>query len=78
MTSVSARFRYIGIDLGLSRYTPHGAPDVLINRYGDCKDKHTLFAALLQSVGVAAYPALVSSKYRSMKPHCEALFDISN
>ena len=61
---VSARFRYIGIDLGLSRYTPHGAPDVLINRYGDCKDKHTLFAALLQSVGVAAYPALVSSKYR--------------
>jgi tetratricopeptide (TPR) repeat protein len=61
---VSTRFRYIGIDLGLSRYTPHSASDVLNNRYGDCKDKHTLFAALLQSVGIAAYPALISSHYR--------------
>jgi uncharacterized protein DUF3857/transglutaminase superfamily protein/tetratricopeptide repeat protein len=60
---VSTRFRYIGIDLGLSRYTPHAASDVLTNRFGDCKDKHTLFAALLQSVDIASYPALVSSKY---------------
>jgi len=61
---VSSRFRYIGIDLGLSRYTPHAASDVLTNRYGDCKDKHTLFAALLQSIGVSAYPVLISSNYR--------------
>jgi len=61
---VSTRYRYIGVDLGLSRYTPHSAADVLANRYGDCKDKHTLFAALLQAVGVAAYPALISSKFR--------------
>jgi len=32
---VSTRFRYIGIDLGLSRYTPHSAAEVLANRYGD-------------------------------------------
>ena len=61
---VSSRFRYIGIDLGLSRYTPHSAAEVLVNRYGDCKDKHTLFAALLQAVNVAAYPVLTSSAYR--------------
>jgi len=61
---VSLRFRYIGIDLGLSRYTPHSAAEVLANRYGDCKDKHTLFAALLQAVNVAAYPVLISSSYR--------------
>jgi len=61
---VSSRFRYIGIDLGLSRYTPHSAVEVLVNRYGDCKDKHTLFAALLQAVNVAAYPVLISSSYR--------------
>jgi tetratricopeptide (TPR) repeat protein len=61
---VSSRFRYIGIDLGLSRYTPHSAAEVLVNRYGDCKDKHTLFAALLQAVNVAAYPVLISSSYR--------------
>jgi hypothetical protein len=61
---VSTRFRYIGIDLGIGRYTPHGASDVLANRYGDCKDKHTLFAALLRSEGITAYPVLISSKYR--------------
>jgi len=61
---VSSRFRYIGIDLGLGRYTPHAAEDVLSNRYGDCKDKHTLFAALLEAIGVHAYPALISSKLK--------------
>lgn len=61
---VSGRFRYIGIDLGFGRYTPHAAEDVLTNRYGDCKDKHTLFAALLEAIGVHAYPALISTKFR--------------
>jgi TonB family protein len=61
---VSSRFRYIGIDLGHGRYTPHAAADVLVNRYGDCKDKHTLFAALLQAVGITSYPVLISSKHR--------------
>ena len=61
---VSARYRYIGVDLGLSRYTPHSAADVLANRYGDCKDKHTLFAALLEAAGIHAYPVLISSTFR--------------
>jgi tetratricopeptide (TPR) repeat protein len=61
---VSSRFRYIGIDLGLSRYTPHSAAEVLVNRYGDCKDKHALFAALLQAVNITAHPVLISSNYR--------------
>jgi len=61
---VSTRFRYIGVDLGYSRYTPHAAAEVLVNRYGDCKDKHTLFASLLQAVGITAYPTLISSRIR--------------
>ena len=61
---VSTRIRYIGVSLGLGRYTPHNAGDVLANRYGDCKDKHTLFAALLQAVNIPAYPVLISSQYR--------------
>lgn len=61
---VSTRFRYIGVDLSLARYTPHSASDVLTNRYGDCKDKHTLFAALLRAVGINAYPALISSSFK--------------
>jgi len=61
---VATRFRYIGISLGLSRYTPHSAAEVLTNRYGDCKDKYTLLAALLQSANIASYPVLISSNYR--------------
>jgi tetratricopeptide (TPR) repeat protein len=58
---VSTRFRYIGISLGIGRYQPHTAEDVLSNDYGDCKDKHTLFAALLAAENIKAYPALISS-----------------
>src|ERR1700693_353192 len=61
---VSQHFRYIGVSLGQGRYTPHRAEDVLANRYGDCKDKHTLFAALLSAAGIKAYPALISSSMK--------------
>ena len=61
---VAQRFRYIGISLGHGRYTPHRADEVLANRYGDCKDKHTLFAALLAAAGIKAYPALISSSWK--------------
>jgi tetratricopeptide (TPR) repeat protein len=61
---VSTHIRYIGVDLGKGRYTPHSAEDVLANRYGDCKDKHTLLAALLQAEGIPAYPVLISSRFR--------------
>jgi tetratricopeptide (TPR) repeat protein/transglutaminase-like putative cysteine protease len=60
---VSTRFRYISLSLGAGHYVPHAAPDVLANQYGDCKDKHTLLAALLQAVGLKAYAALMSTQY---------------
>lgn len=58
---VSENYRYIGIAFGAGRYQPHFAGEVLADQYGDCKDKHTLFAALLAAVGIQAYPALISS-----------------
>jgi transglutaminase-like putative cysteine protease/tetratricopeptide (TPR) repeat protein len=58
---VSTHFRYIGVAFGIGRYQPHNAAEVLANQYGDCKDKHTLLAALLAAVGIPAYPALVST-----------------
>ena len=57
---VSTQYRYIGIAFGIGRYQPHAADDVLTNNYGDCKDKHTLLASLLQASGVTIYPALIS------------------
>jgi tetratricopeptide (TPR) repeat protein len=58
---VSTHYRYIGIDFGIGRYQPHSADDVLSNNYGDCKDKYTLLASLLQAAGIPAYPVLISS-----------------
>jgi tetratricopeptide (TPR) repeat protein/transglutaminase-like putative cysteine protease len=58
---VATKYRYIGIGLGIGRYQPHEAADVLSNDYGDCKDKHTLLQALLAAEGIQAYPALINS-----------------
>ena len=58
---VGTQFRYIGVSFGIGRYQPHSATDVLSNRYGDCKDKHTLLASLLDAVGIKAYPAFINS-----------------
>jgi tetratricopeptide (TPR) repeat protein/transglutaminase-like putative cysteine protease len=58
---VATQFRYIGISFGIGRYQSHAAAEVLGNGYGDCKDKHTLLAALLAASGIKAYPALLNS-----------------
>ena len=58
---VSLRYRYVAISFGIGRYQPHAAAEILGNQYGDCKDKHTLLAALLSAVGIRAYPALINS-----------------
>lgn len=58
---VSTQFRYIGVAFGIGRYQPHAAEDVLANQYGDCKDKHTLLASLLDAAGIKAYPALINT-----------------
>jgi tetratricopeptide (TPR) repeat protein len=58
---VSTRFRYVSISFGLGRYQPHAAAEVLMNSYGDCKDKVTLLASLLQAAGIDSYPALINS-----------------
>ncbi len=64
---VSTQFRYIGVAFGIGRYQPHSAGDVLDNGYGDCKDKHTLLASLLDAAGIKAYPALINAS-RALDP----------
>ncbi len=58
---VSTKFRYISLSFGVGRYQAHSAQDVLTNQYGDCKDKHTLFASLLKAAGIEAWAALIGS-----------------
>jgi tetratricopeptide (TPR) repeat protein len=68
---VATNFRYISLSFGLGRYQPHAAGEILGNRYGDCKDKHTLLASLLESIGLHAYPVLISSS-REIDPEVPA------
>jgi transglutaminase-like putative cysteine protease/tetratricopeptide (TPR) repeat protein len=58
---VARNVRYVSISLGVGRYQPHAASEVLQNGYGDCKDKHTLFAAMLRAEGIQSYPVLINS-----------------
>jgi len=58
---VARNVRYVSISLGVGRYQPHSASDVLQSGYGDCKDKHTLFSALLRAEGIQSYPVLINS-----------------
>src|SRR5262245_113194 len=61
---VSKNFRYVSLSLGAGRYQPRSAPDVLREAYGDCKDKHTLLASLIEAAGFQASPVLINSSVK--------------
>jgi transglutaminase-like putative cysteine protease len=56
--------RYLGIEMGRNSHEPHQPSLTLEQRWGDCKDKAFLLAALLRDLGVEAYPALVNTRDR--------------
>ncbi len=58
---VGPNFRYVSISLGMGRYQPRSADDVLRDQYGDCKDKHNLLATMIESVGLSASTVLINS-----------------
>ena len=64
---VAKNFRYVSLSLGLARYQPQAAGDVLHNQYGDCKDKNTLLAALLEAEGLRSSTVLIHAS-RKLDP----------
>ncbi|HEY0565926.1 MAG TPA: DUF3857 domain-containing protein [Terriglobales bacterium] len=61
---VAQEYRYIGISLGIGRWQPHSAETIFSNHYGDCKDKHTLLATMLNAAGFKTHPLLIPSVYK--------------
>jgi tetratricopeptide (TPR) repeat protein/transglutaminase-like putative cysteine protease len=59
---VSRDFRYVSLSLGLGRYQPHAAAEVMSVGYGDCKDKNTLLASLLQAEGFESTSVLINAR----------------
>jgi tetratricopeptide (TPR) repeat protein len=61
---VATQIRYIGVAFGIGRFQPHPAGEVLNNQYGDCKDKHTLLAAMLHEAGFHPEAVLIGPGIR--------------
>jgi tetratricopeptide (TPR) repeat protein len=57
---VSKSIRYVSLSFGVGRYQPHSAGEIFANQYGDCKDKHTLLASMLQAAGIPSDAVLIS------------------
>jgi hypothetical protein len=53
--------RYVAVELGIGGWQPHAANDVYTHRYGDCKDKATLMASMLQQLGVDSYHVAINT-----------------
>ncbi len=58
---VQQHIRYFVIEMGIGGLQPHPAADIFRNGYGDCKDKATLLAAMLSSVGLHSTIVLVDT-----------------
>lgn len=75
---VQDEIRYMGIEIGEYSQRPNSPEKVLLQRYGDCKDKSMLLMCLLNKVNIPAYMAYVdtySGKYSSDFLPSPFLFD---
>ncbi len=80
--------RYVSMSDNGHAIVPHAVDDTIYNRYGDCKDKTAVLVAMLNEVGVKAYPVLVSTDRESLAPvslpgmnyfdHAVACFEMGN
>jgi tetratricopeptide (TPR) repeat protein len=60
---LGADVKYTGIEFGDASIIPRTPAEVLERRYGDCKDKALLLAALLRAAGVPAQLALLDAGF---------------
>ena len=58
---VAQDYRYVSLSFGVGRFQPHKATEIFSNKYGDCKDKHTLLSTMLKEAGFRVEPVLIGS-----------------
>ena len=58
--------RYMGIEMGENSHKPHPPEKVIVQRFGDCKDKSYLLCTLLRALGIEASPVLINSGYKKI------------
>ena len=62
------QIRYVAIEIGIGGYQPHPASDVFAHQYGDCKDKATLLASMLNEIGVQSYYVVIDTDRGIVRP----------
>ncbi len=70
--------RYVAIELGIGGWQPHAAPEVFAHRYGDCKDKATLMAAMLEQIGIQSYTVVINTHRGAVGPQTQAYLGAFN
>jgi hypothetical protein len=65
---VQQKIRYFVIEVGVGGFQPHAAGEIFRGRYGDCKDKATLLAAMLSSVGIHGALVMVDTERGVIDP----------
>ena len=58
---IEKNVRYAGVEVGDGSFVPRPPKSVLQKKYGDCKDKATLLAAMLRTAGIPAHVALLDA-----------------
>jgi hypothetical protein len=54
--------RYVGLEFGIHGYKPYKSTQVLLRKFGDCKDKAALLLSLLRAVGVDSELVLLRTR----------------
>lgn len=70
--------RYVAIEIGVGGYQPHSAASIFQNRYGDCKDKATVMAAMLESVGIRSYYVVAQTERGVVSPDAPSMHSFNH
>lgn len=65
---VQRDIRYVAIEIGVGGFQPHPAQEIFSNRYGDCKDKATLLAGMLEEIGIESHYVFINTERGVVDP----------
>ncbi|MBS1816017.1 MAG: DUF3857 and transglutaminase domain-containing protein [Acidobacteria bacterium] len=65
---VQQRIRYVAVEIGVGGFQPHAASEIFSHEYGDCKDKATLFSAMMKAAGMRSTWLMVDFSRGTIAP----------
>ena len=57
--SITAKLRYVAIEVGIGGWQPSAVEETETRGYGDCKDMTAVLVTALRRSGIAAYPVMI-------------------